>query len=302
MYAVVDMGSNTMRLVIYELEKVRFRAILNKKEMAGLITYVKNGFLTGEGINMACQVSEEFDAVIKSMKVERVMVFATASLRDVVNTKEAAAEISQRSGYPIHVISGEEEAKLGFEGALSQIRVRDGIMADIGGGSTGIVSFFDRTVMDAFSIPIGSLNLYKEQVKGILPKAEERDAIQETVSQKLEKHGEVLMKPESRQLIGVGGSIRAIGKLYRHMYELPEDSNLMETPKLKKLYRHLTEEKSGQWQLILKLCPDRIHTLIPGFVILLTLLDRYEIETVLVSRYGLREGYLLQYGKESDRI
>lgn len=299
MYAVVDMGSNTMRLSIYHQEEGKFQLFLHKKQMVGLAGYVKNGFLTDEGIAMACQVLKEFDTIIRNLNIENVMVFATASLRNVENTQEAAAAIQRETGYPIHIISGEEEAKLDFKGAVSQIRTRDGILVDIGGGSTEIVTFFDKTVIDAISIPVGSLSLYKKQVKRILPKDEERAGMRGSISKALKDTGLVLMKPESRQLVGVGGTIRAIGKLYRHLYELPEDCNVMEVKKLKKMYRQIVEKKDGKWQLILKLCPDRIHTLVPGFLILLTILERYEIETVVISNLGLREGYLMEYaGKE----
>lgn len=295
MYAVVDMGSNTMRLGIYQKEDGKFQPFLHKKKMVGLAGYVKDGLLTEEGIEAACQVLKEFDAVIRNLRIGEVMVFATASLRNVDNTKEAAALMERAMGRKIHVISGEEEAKLDFKGSVSQISAKDGILADIGGGSTEIVSFFDKTVVEAASIPMGSLSLYKKQVRRILPQKEEQEEMRTAIDRMLKNMGPVLMKPDSGQLVGVGGTIRAIGRLYRHYYEQPETCIVMETKKLKKLYRQLVKKKDSKWALILKLCPDRIHTLIPGFLILLALTERYEIETVMISSCGLREGYLMEY-------
>ena len=298
MYAVIDMGSNTMRLGIYHNEDGNFKQFFHKKEMVGLAGYVKDGFLTDEGIEAAASVLKEFGTIVRNLGIEHVMVFATASLRNVENTEEAAVRLWQMTGFKIHVISGEEEAKLDFKGAVSQIRTRDGILVDIGGGSTEIVTFYDKTVLDALSIPVGSLSLFKKHVKRILPKDEERAKIRGIVNKQLNDSGLMIMKPESGQLVGIGGSIRALGRLYRHFYELPEECNVMEVKKLKKMYRQMAEKKNGKWQLILKLCPDRIHTLIPGFLILLTIIERYEIETVVISRCGLREGYLMEYAKE----
>ncbi len=298
MYAVIDMGSNTMRLGIYHSENGNFKQFFHKKEMVGLAGYVRDGFLTEEGIEAAAAVLKEFGTIVKNLGIDHVMVFATASLRNVENTEEAAVRLWQMTGFKIHVISGEEEAKLDFKGAVSQIRSQDGILVDIGGGSTEIVTFYEKNVLDALSIPVGSLSLYKKQVKRILPKDEERAKIRGVVKKQLNEAGLAAVKPESGQLVGIGGSIRAIGRLYRHFYELPEDCSVMEVKKLKKMYRQLMEKKNGKWQLILKLCPDRIHTLIPGFLILLTIIERYDIETVVISRCGLREGYLLEYAKE----
>lgn len=296
-WAVIDIGSNTMRLSIYECGADQFRIMIHKKEMVGLASYVENGRLSDSGIKTACEVMSGFQNIAESLGVERMLIFATASLRNISNTEEAVKAIEQETGYSVEVISGEEEARLDFVGAMHRVDLKDGLLVDIGGGSTELVPFHKKKPMMAVSVPIGSLSLYSNYVKKILPKKEELEEIRIAASDAI---GQTLgsFRPEQRQRIcGVGGTIRALLKLCNYIYHKESTNQKISGEEVDELYTMLSERKGGKWRAILKVCPDRIHTILPGLTVLWLIVKKYNVTEVIVSGYGVREGYLVERGK-----
>ena len=139
MYAVVDVGSNTVRLNIYKIEYGQPVPVLSRKESVGLASYVRNGQMLPAGIQRVTEVLSSFKVLLDGLKISNVHVFATAALRNAKNSRAAVGEIIKNSGMDVHVISGEMEAELDFIGASHALENMDsGILVDIGGGSTEI--------------------------------------------------------------------------------------------------------------------------------------------------------------------
>ena len=107
---IVDVGSNTMRLSIYHWEGRRFKLLMNKKEMAGLAGYIKEGVLSDSGILVACRVLSGFKALLNNFDIGELHVFGTASLRNIANTEEALDTIRAVTGLQVDVLTGAEEA------------------------------------------------------------------------------------------------------------------------------------------------------------------------------------------------
>ena len=161
MYAVIDIGSNTIRLVLYRVVDGEPRQMLNSKQAAGLAGYVdKEQRLTQKGIQKAIEVLRKFQLILESVTPRETFVFATASLRNVVNTQEVVQAIRKACGLEVRVLTGKEEALLDYSGALQALHVQDGLMVDIGGGSTELVRFREGKAQCACSLPMGSLNMY----------------------------------------------------------------------------------------------------------------------------------------------
>ena len=107
-YAVVDLGSNTIRLSAYNvLDNGDFDLLFSEKEMAGLVSYVHGGVLSPEGIQRACGAIRDFQALLRQFDLDAPHVFATASLRNIRNTEEAVEQIRAATGVGVDVISGE---------------------------------------------------------------------------------------------------------------------------------------------------------------------------------------------------
>lgn len=294
---IVDVGSNTVRLSIYRYEKESFKLLLGKKETAGLAGYVEQGSLCPEGIQSACRVIARFQSLLGNLGVEELHVFATASLRNIVNTDEAISAIWGATGVAVEVLSGAQEAALSYLGALWGVPAQagPGLLADIGGGSTELVVYEREHIHSAVSLPLGSLSLFTRHVSGVFPTAGERKAIRSQVSQALAQ-----VKPiPCAHLRGVGGTVRAAGKL-RGL----KPGQALPAQELQQLYRRLKKGDNAALHQILRLSPDRIHTLLPGLIILKDILNTFSVETVDVSPQGVREGYLLSrvLGKEAPHV
>ena len=288
---IVDLGSNTIRLSIYHWEGQDFRLLLNKKTMAGLAGYVQGGVLSDSGILVACRTLSSYRALLDNFQVSKMHVFATASLRNISNTGEAVETIRDVTGIPVEVLSGDEEAALSFKGAVLPGGVSTGLLADIGGGSFELVSYEDMSITSACSLPVGSLSLYTRFVNGLFPTPEERKAMRAYVEEQLDRARTAGVRRS--RLCGVGGTIRALNKLSVDVFHKPPESRSMTTEELRELYKLLKKDGRDTLRQILHAAPDRVHTLVPGLVILNTIIKAYGVEQVTASSSGVREGYLM---------
>lgn len=290
MYGVIDIGSNTIRLSIYKETEAGLRLVLNKKHMTGLAGYVStSGVLTESGIRKAIYDLMDFRLIVENIELKALYVFATASLRNIKNTEEAIARIKSMTGFDIDLISGEMEARLDFYGATQVMNLKNGILIDIGGGSTELVYFTDGSIDKALSIPMGSLSLYKKFVKDIIPTALELKAMKSYIKEEIKK---VDIKKEHPVICGVGGSIRGAFKLCNEIYGNDPAQNYIQPKQLKKMVKCFSADKAFAVQSIIKTVPDRMHTIIPGLVVLNTLSKKHEALEIKVSPFGIREGYL----------
>ena len=288
---IVDLGSNTIRLSIYHWEGQDFRLLLNKKTIAGLAGYVQGGVLSDSGILVACRTLSSYRALLDNFQVSKMHVFATASLRNISNTGEAVETIRDVTGIPVEVLSGDAEAALSFKGAVLPGGVSTGLLADIGGGSFELVSYEDMSITSACSLPVGSLSLYTRFVNGLFPTPEERKAMRAYVEEQLDRARTAGVRRS--RLCGVGGTIRALNKLSVDVFHKPPESRSMTSEELRELYKLLKKDGRDTLRQILHAAPDRVHTLVPGLVILNTVIKAYGVEQVTASASGVREGYLM---------
>lgn len=292
-YALIDMGSNSIRLTVYDLDRENFKILFKEKVMAGLAGYVEDGVLTQEGIDCACQSLQTFQHTLERLHIENLAVFATASLRNVENTSQAVEQIQLATGICVEVLSGEMEAECGFYGASSDVKVDDGLFVDIGGASAELALFADGKLQTAGSVPVGSLKLYRDCVKKIMPGKESRQRIEKAIRKAFE-NSDLKDIPRQKQIVGVGGTIRAALRLCTKLYGLPDGCRTFNRDQLESLTQYLSKNDKNAMDLILRYEPERIHTLVPGILLLRHLMDQYGAQTVTVSHYGVREGYLHQ--------
>lgn len=293
-YSVIDMGSNSIRLTVYKVKNGKFKILFKAKKMAGLAGYVENGCITDTGIELACETILDFKATLQSLGItERIYVFATASLRNVVNTDETTARILKETGFDVDVITGEEEAMLGYAGIMQELSVSSGAFIDIGGASTEIVLFEKAKVLSSRSYRIGSLKLYKDCVEHILPGEGSLKRIREAIRVETDKQP-VEPAGKYKRLICTGGTARSVLKFARYLELVSAENNTMTLQELEKVGEFLTGDKRTAANAILKIDPERIHTIIPGYMILRYIAGKLKIKELTVSSYGVREGYLCQ--------
>lgn len=288
--ALLDLGSNTMRLSVYQVEdNGMFHILFSEKETAGLVNYITDNKMSTEGLDKACDIIMRFKSLLSQVGVDEMNIFATASLRNIYNTEEAGVYIKNKTGENVNVISGREEAELGYYGALYDIDIHSGIIFDIGGGSTEVVRINDSKILSAESYEIGSLNLFNGYVKGIWPKTEEEKMLKTRTKEVLSPANP---NGPSDTICGIGGTNRALLSIANAYFKKPYGNNKITAEELKKLKKVILKKDDTAKKLILKNCPDRIHTIIPGMFITSEIVKIFGSSQILISKNGVREGYL----------
>ncbi|MBQ2246888.1 MAG: phosphatase [Selenomonadales bacterium] len=290
LHGVIDIGSNTIRLSVYQVADGKITRLLHKKESVGLASYIKDGVMSARGIDKACAVLREYKEILENFSITELHVFGTASLRNIYNTVEAVEEIRCRTGLCVDVISGRKEAIFDFVGATRSVGLSDGLLIDVGGGSSEFVVYREKKIVEVCSIPIGALNLYTEYVKGLFPTDKEKKTIRKRVVTELARYPSIL--GTYPVICGVGGTVRALLGLTNEYMGREETCREMTVRELKQAVKRLDGSDKERLDIIMETAPDRVRTMITGIVLWETLLKVFGAETVLVSTSGVREGYL----------
>lgn len=299
---VIDVGSNTIRLSIYEYDEQNMNVLMHKKTMAGILNHISNRLLQPEGVAKLCRILSTYQTILDNLEITQRRCFATASLRGLDNQLDVLVKVKAETGLDIHIIPGDEEAKLDFIGATRNIPADQGLIVDIGGGSTELIRYRNQEIVDMVSLPFGSLSMYIRHVKRLLPKEKEREAIAQEVYEALDQLPGSFQNTEvdCRILCGIGGAIRAANALHRSLSDTSQAFRMMTEADLDNMLLEFSKEKKEILLKILKVKPDRVHTVVPGMVILKCIIERFGCQTICISKYGVREGYVQEYVMKRD--
>lgn len=291
---IIDIGSNSIRLVVYERISRSPLPVFNEKVLCGLARELDaTGRLHPAGRAMALDNLERFVALADRMAVVGLDLLATAAVRDAADGAEFVAEIERRCGRAVRIISGEEEARLSGLGVLCAMPDAQGVMGDLGGGSLELVAMADGGLAESTTLPVGPLRL----ISG--GRADPRREIERAV----EGVG-WLRAYAGRRFFPVGGAWRAFARLHMeqtgyplhiiHHYEIPGEQA-----------RELAHVVAAQSPKSLEKMPGvskrRLETLPLAALALERLLAALKPKSVVFSAFGLREGYYFSRLPESER-
>ncbi len=296
-YAVTDVGANTVKISLYEVENRRPRHIVSQSTPVGLAGYVKDGAMSEEGISALAGVLADYRRLADMIGASEFFCLATASLRHLVNRTRVVFEIRQRTGVPILVIDGEREAELGFIGFSDAVRTRlggipsEGLFIDMGGGSTEFASVGDQGCRK--SLAFGALSLYNRFVTGILPDGGEGRAIADCVAQTL-KEGFAEERCGGRTAYITGGTAKALGKLISEFTGKRRGSGAeLAAEDFACLLRRLERQDKGDLHRMAGKLPDRLHMLLPGLYAFHEIFRFFGTERVYTVYSGIRDGFIL---------
>lgn len=301
-YAIVDIGANSVRMNIYDIDTQtgEFSVCASARSLLGLAAYVKDGALSNDGAGKLFAVLREFLARANSVPCDLFSAFATASLRGLSNNKKILRDVKTGLGIDIEIISGETEAC--FDHAAIRYRfpeTENGVLIDMGGGSTEIVRFEGETVRDVVSLPIGCVMLGKRftacNKKSPFPTDAEMANIRSYVKSILSS------QPAFAALGGtaflIGGTARAAAKLTISLSEKGSlaDGYTFSASDFKKTadtaFRDI--RRGGKW--VKETVPDRVASIIPGLAAYLEICDYMALSDFVLSSAGVREGYLIDF-------
>lgn len=296
-YAVTDIGSNTVKCSVYRVTDGKIEDIEFMTNKTGLIARIENQELPETAVSLLCDTVLKYKKRAEVLGANKFVAFGTAIMRRINNFASVYDTVKERTGTEIELISGEEEAQFSFVGAkLFDSDIKSGIMADLGGASTELISFEGDTVCDLHSFPFGCLYLYDKFVKGRFPTNEECRSITDFVSGALSLHP---IKSDSDDLILIGGTGKAIRKLLCKL-GYPERKNNIKI--LDELADRLAMQNENDIVLLEKLIPSRVETVIPGLLAYITAAKAINAKWFTVSDGGIREGYLKKLMAEDGLI
>jgi exopolyphosphatase/guanosine-5'-triphosphate,3'-diphosphate pyrophosphatase len=296
-FAIIDLGSNTVRLVVFERVARFASALLNERVFCGLGRGLGgSGRLDDVAIPPLMVTLERFHLLAASLGAGEVTVLATAAVREAKNGSELVQRIRDRFKSVVLVLSGAEEAKLSAAGVLFGFPDADGVMADLGGGSLELVDLPRGRVGDSASLPLGSLRLAE------VGRASASEAAEEIAGQL--KRVAWLDRLRDRDFYAVGGAWRALAQL--HMNETGYPVHMVHGYTLgRKEAGHIASRARamGKDQLarIEGIADRRLETLPYGAAVLDEILARAKPARVVFSATGLREGYLYDRLDRAER-
>ncbi|MFD1611859.1 Ppx/GppA family phosphatase [Sphingomonas tabacisoli] len=284
--AIIDIGSNSIRLVVYGGPPRIPATLFNEKVMAGLGRSLDaTGAIAPASLDMAVRALARFRRLTDTMGVEHVRTVATAAVRDASNGNELLAQAADL-GLDVELLSGEQEAEAAALGVLSAIPDANGIVGDLGGGSLELTRVANGQVLDRASFPLGVLRI--AATKGA------RGALEKMVAQQLAR-APWLKQAKGLPLYLVGGSWRALARVDMALaaYPLPIVHQYVMAPSsVPRLARTVLESDREQLRLVPSLTGSRIATLGEAASLLAVLVRELQSRSLIVSAYGLREGLL----------
>jgi exopolyphosphatase/guanosine-5'-triphosphate,3'-diphosphate pyrophosphatase len=295
--AVIDIGSNSVRLVVYERLARSPTPLFNEKVLAGLgAGAADSGELPRDAVERTRNALRRFTALARQMKVKDIDVVATAAVREASDGARFIGEVEAICGVPVTVLSGTEEARIGALGIVAGFERPDGVGGDLGGGSLELVEVRGAQVGNGESLPLGSLRL-QTAAGGSLKNA--RDIARKAVTESA-----VAGRMTKRNFYAIGGTWRSLARLHMHdsgyplhvMHEYRMDPDELDDF-LKVLVRGPLDQVPG-----INVVSKQRQALLPfGAVVLAEVLRAGKPGAVSISALGLREGLLFSKLSPEER-
>jgi exopolyphosphatase/guanosine-5'-triphosphate,3'-diphosphate pyrophosphatase len=293
---IIDIGSNSIRLVIYDGPARVPAALFNEKVMAGLGRGVsKDGMLDPEAMERAIGTLGRFRRLAEQMGVPHPRTVATAAVREASNGQMFIDRVLDL-GLPVEILSGDDEARMAGLGVIASIPQANGIVGDLGGGSLELARVVDGEIRETSSFPLGVLRIGAAKAKGAR-------AFRNFVAKTIEQSG-WKDKGAGLPFYMVGGSWRSLARLDMYLtgYPLPIIHHYWMPPEnaqhLVRVLAHLDRKRLRE---VIGLSGSRIPTLSHAASLLAHVVRELGSSELIVSAYGLREGLLYDELSEYQR-
>ena len=297
-HAVIDIGSNTIRTVIYALDREHntARELISERDFTGIIAYVKYGQLCEAGRLRLVEVLRRMKEFCDIANCKNISCFSTASLRDADDIEEIRERVKNETGIDIRPLSAEEEALYDLEGLRYANVSPTGTGLDLGGGSCQIFRYNENGFAASKSMKIGCLTMSDAFVHGIFPTKHEAKKIRDKVRRALGDIAGEMCVPEGTFIYATGGTARAAARLHAALEgetSLAKETHAkLSRAALADIVALSQDDPRECLRTLARIAPARIHTLITGIIVLRTLCKTLGADGIKVVNAGIREGFL----------
>src|SRR3954466_11950731 len=308
--AVADLGSNSWRLVVYGYEPgtpwwspvdeireaVRVGAGMGSDRVLQpeRIDRALHTAAVAPAFSRALHTAAVFAPLCRASGISQVEAVATSAIRDAVNGGDLVGAIRERTGLQPRVISGREEARYGWLAIANSTTIEDGFGLDIGGGSIQAMRLAGRRLVDAESLPLGSVRVSEEFLPDEKASAKEMKALRKRVESELAELG---WWQGGGRLVGIGGTIRNLAAAAMRDAELPlmdAQGFHLDRDELEELIELLADRPASKRGDVRGIKPDRGDVILGGALVLAAALDCGGFDDIEVTEAGLREGVFFE--------
>lgn len=291
---IIDVGSNSIRLVVYERASRAPLPVFNEKVLCGLARGLDaTGRLNPEGVEMALANIDRFATLAHNMKVTSLDLLATAAVRDAADGADFMRELASRPGIVAHTVSGQDEARYSAYGVMCGMPDAEGVMGDLGGGSLELASLAGGHLGASTTLPVGPLRLMSSG------KGDPRKIVVDAI-----ENVRWLREHQGKTFYAVGGAWRAFARLHMeqagyplhiiHQYEIATDE-------ARAVARLIAVQSPKSLEKMPGVSRRRVDTLPLACLALDRLLAVLKPRTVVFSAFGLREGFYYSRLSEHER-
>lgn len=302
--AIIDLGSNTARLLLIEVsENGYFQIVDQLKEAPRLGEGIeKDGFLKPERIRDTIRTLKMFRKLCDVNGIERIIAVATAAVRRAKNQRSFLDEVSATCGIKLRVLSAEEEALYVYRGVINTMDIPKGIILEIGGGSTKIVYYNRRNLLNYATLPFGAITLTELFAEEGLTPEQHAIKVEEFFLQQLNQIEWLKEVDPEVTLIGVGGSFRNLCRMTKIMKKYPLKSihNYVVTDTdFVHVYDLLKTLDLDRKKRIKGLSVGRADILPSAFAVISAFKKYMNLGNIVISGSGLRTGMVFNYALPS---
>jgi exopolyphosphatase/guanosine-5'-triphosphate,3'-diphosphate pyrophosphatase len=289
--AVVDLGSNTFRLVVFQYHPGEgpFRLTDEIREPVRLTAgEASSGRLSDAAIGRAWRTARLFAAYCREARIDEVIALATSAVREAGNRGEALAALSD--GLPVRVISGEEEARYAYLGAVNSTTLADGLTMEIGGGSVQVGQVRGRELVRSASEALGAVRMTEAYLPGARTTRPQVKALRRHVAERLGRHDWI---GGAGRLVGMGGSVRTLAAMVQKAvgYPLGEVHGFMLTREaVSEAVERMIPVPVAERNRIPGLKTDRADIMLAAAVVIGGVMDAAGVDRLEVCAQGLRWG------------
>ncbi len=298
--AIIDLGSNTARLLLVNVkENGHFQIFDQLKEAPRLGEGMeRDGFLKPQRIQATIKTLKLFRKLCDSNGIERIFAVATAAVRRAKNQRSFLDEVSATCGIRLRVLSAEEEAMYVYRGVINSMDVPKGIILEIGGGSTKIIYYNRRNLLNYETLPFGAITLTELFAQDGLTPQQHAEKVEEFFTEQLKRIEWLKDVDPEAQLIGVGGSFRNLCRMTKIMKKYPLrtiHNYVVNDNDFNHVYDLLKSLDLDRKKKIKGLSSGRADILPSAFVAINSFKKYMNLGDIVISGSGLRTGLLFNY-------